>query len=120
MEIKCDVILTHLLKFLTQHFPSAAVLVLRGGNAFHDMTRMAYANQTFCSVSTYCFWPAVVSRERVYFPVTKLIAGGHEFKYHRGFEWLSSTAYPVLLGIRVRLQSVSETIKHLWGTGSRG
>ena len=74
--VKCDAILGSLGGYLTEHFPNATVVVKRGGDLYTDMARLALAKVTFCSVSTFCLWPAIASSGTVYFPRSKLIASG--------------------------------------------
>ncbi len=58
---RCNAIFEALLGFLTQHFPDATVVILRGQNIFDDLARLTYAKTVICSVSTFCFWPAVAA-----------------------------------------------------------
>ena len=102
MDDKCSIILRMLVKYISKRFRHATVVLLRGANMYNDLVRLSYARQTFCSVSTFCFYPALVQRNTVYFPVTKLIADGHLFKYHDKFTWLTHVNYSVVFGARIR------------------
>jgi hypothetical protein len=42
---------------------------------FLDYARLAFANVTICSVSSYCLWPALANRGQVHFPLSSLVAG---------------------------------------------
>mmetsp|Transcript_32282 Transcript_32282/g.30777 ORF Transcript_32282/g.30777 Transcript_32282/m.30777 type:complete len:387 (+) Transcript_32282:371-1531(+) len=87
LAMKCDSILHSLSTFLKLHFPNSVILVKRGDNLYIDMVRFAYARTTICSVSTFCLWPGIVNNGTVYFPRTKLIAGG-DVTVPLGFIWL--------------------------------
>ncbi len=112
---KCTSILQALFDFLVFKFPDKVVLMMRGANVFSDLVRLAHAKQTFCSVSTFCFWPALVSSNWAYFPVTNLIAQGSNIKYRPQFVWLTKSSYFIYPGSRVRLESTSSTINVLSG-----
>jgi len=72
---RCGQILGHLFAHLKKHFPTAVVIVKRGGDAFLDYARLAYSNTTICSASTFCLWPALAnSVGQVHFPLTPLVA----------------------------------------------
>ena len=73
---RCELILTKLFEHLRKEFPASVVVVKRGGDAFLDYARIAYANTVICSASTFCFWPAISNvHGQVHFPLTPLIAG---------------------------------------------
>ena len=72
---KCPKILSKLFEFLVRMFPKATVLLKFGGDPLLDMARLALANVTICSASTFCLWPAIANNHKAYFPVTDLI--GH-------------------------------------------
>jgi hypothetical protein len=72
---RCHVILKALFEFLQEKYPTATVVVKRGGDLFLDYVRLGTANTTICSASSYCFWPAVSNPGTSYFPLTVLIAG---------------------------------------------
>ena len=74
-SMKCDDILRSLFNFLVSAYPKAIVIVKRGGDPLLDYVRLAYANITICSTSTFCLWPAIASSGQAYFPVTGLIGG---------------------------------------------
>lgn len=76
---RCQTILRSLRDYLVVRHPTAKVVVKRGGDLFLDLARLAFANTTICSASTYCFWPALSNTHgQVYFPITSLIAGADE------------------------------------------
>lgn len=112
---KCTSILQALFEFLVFKFPDKVVLMLRGANVFSDLVRLAHAKQTFCSVSTFCFWPALVSSNWAYFPVTNLIAKGSNIKYRPHFVWLTKSSYFIYPGSRVRMEPTSHIINVLTG-----
>ena len=105
MDDKCAIILRALVKYISKRFRQATVVLLRGANIYNDLVRLSYAKQTFCSVSTFCFYPALVQRNLVYYPVTRLIADGYLFKYHDKFKWLTQSNYSVIFGARIRAAS---------------
>ena len=114
MDDKCAIILRALVKYISKRFRHATVVLLRGANIYNDLVRLSYAKQTFCSVSTFCFYPALLQRNKVYFPVTKLIADGHMFEYHDQFKWLTNSNYSVVVGARIRASyGVYSIMKHL-------
>jgi hypothetical protein len=81
-------ILEGLLAFVKNRFPSATVLLLRGQDIMDDMARLALADVTICSASTYCFWPAIASRTQSYFPKTSLINHGLTRNISANFNWM--------------------------------
>jgi hypothetical protein len=91
---RCKLILEKLFEYIKQRRPNATILVKRGGDLFLDFARFATAKTTICSASTYCFWPALSSPNKVYFPITSLIAGADspelapDFGSH--FNWIAS------------------------------
>jgi hypothetical protein len=115
MADKCTSILQALFDFLVLKFPDKAIVMLRGVNVFNDFVRLAHSKQTFCSISTFCLWPAMASSNWAYFPVTNLVAKGNNFKYRAKFVWLTKSAYFVIPGHRVRIEPVSQTINILLG-----
>jgi hypothetical protein len=71
---RCSDILLALFKRLQTTFPAAVVAVKRGGDQFLDYARMARANVTICSASTFCLWPALANPHgQVHFPLTPLV-----------------------------------------------
>mmetsp|Transcript_12461 Transcript_12461/g.11298 ORF Transcript_12461/g.11298 Transcript_12461/m.11298 type:complete len:390 (-) Transcript_12461:8-1177(-) len=74
-SVRCPLIMQGLFDYLVENFPNATIVIKRGGDLFLDYVRLAKANTTICSASTYCFWPALASYGTVYFPVSYLIAG---------------------------------------------
>jgi len=74
---RCHVILQHLFSYLRKHFQHSTIVIKRGGDIFLDYARLGTANTTICSVSSFCFWPAVSNPGTSYFPLTNLIAGAH-------------------------------------------
>jgi mannosyltransferase OCH1-like enzyme len=72
---RCSQILQRLFEYLHKAFPSAVIVVKRGGDPFLDYTRIAYSSVVFCSASTFCLWPGIANRiGHVYYPLTPLIA----------------------------------------------
>ena len=97
---RCGVILEALFKNFKQNFPESVVLVKRGGDQFLDWKRLAYANVTICSASSFCLWPAlsnaVIGSGTSYFPLTPLLASTWEltmippsFKPFRRFNFMA-------------------------------
>jgi hypothetical protein len=64
-----------LFEYLQSNFPKATIVVKRGGDLFLDYARLAFANTTICSASSYCFWASLANNGTVHFPVTTVIAG---------------------------------------------
>jgi hypothetical protein len=87
---KCARIVKWLFVYIENHFPVSTILISRGGNMFVDMARLALANTTVCSASTFCLFPAVAHNgSSVYFPVTKLIGKNERFPINDHFHWIS-------------------------------
>ena len=87
---KCNDIINSLCEYLHRHFLSASVVVLRGADPLEDATRLAMSSVTICSASTFCFWPAIASKTRSYFPMTKLIYSNEgRHRYTPDFHWLT-------------------------------
>ena len=59
---RCGTILRALFNHFTKLFPKAVVVIKRGGDQFLDYARLAYADVTICSASTFCLWPALANR----------------------------------------------------------
>ena len=73
---RCQIILEHLFAFLKKQYPLTTIVIKRGGDMFLDYARLAFANTTICSASTYCFWPAIANLQgQVHFPLSGVIAG---------------------------------------------
>jgi hypothetical protein len=70
---RCSIILEALFDYIRKRFPKAVVVVKRGGDQFLDYARLAYANVTVCSASTFCLWPAMSNSGAAYFPLTPLV-----------------------------------------------
>jgi hypothetical protein len=70
----CGIVLDELVAYLSAQFPHTDVYVKRGGSVFLTMVQMMYSPITICSASTFCFWPALASTSKVYFPRTSTIA----------------------------------------------
>lgn len=89
---KCDKILSLLFQHLAQQFPNAEAVVLeRGGNIHLDLSRLALAPVTICSISTFCLWPALtnVHRKNVYIPQSNLfLKGGLYTGVDFEFSWI--------------------------------
>jgi hypothetical protein len=52
-----------------------------------DFARIAYANTTICSSSTFCFFAALASNGTVHLPVTRLI--GQPANMYNNFHWIA-------------------------------
>lgn len=75
---KCTPLLESFLKHLQKHFPKTTnIIVHRSGDPLVDFSRLALAKLTICSVSTFCLWPAIANKNKVYFPASSL-AGGYQ------------------------------------------
>ena len=73
---RCGVILQSLFDYLKNAFPEAVIVIKRGGDQFLDYARLAHANTTICSASTFCLWAAIANENgKVYFPLTSLVGG---------------------------------------------
>lgn len=92
---RCQTILEHLLTYLSNRFSTSKILIKRGGDIFVDYLRIHKSNTTICSASSFCFWPAMSSKNDVYFPLTSLIAGGDNITtvphFRDKFHWISET-----------------------------
>ena len=113
-KVRCELILSSLHKYLSSAFPDAVVLLLRGQNVYLDLYRLTYANTTICSVSTFCFYPALSSKTIAYFPVTRLVAKATKPNYGAHFKWISSPK--VFPGARARDMPNNQLLKILQST----
>lgn len=90
---RCQTILARLFSFLQKHYPRSTIAIKRGGDMFMDYARLAFANTTICSASTYCFWPAIASEGQVHFPLSGVIAGADTLEqapnFGPRFHWIS-------------------------------
>lgn len=108
----CPKILTRLKKYLSRLFPSASITLHRGGNPFHAMTYLAYANTTVCSASTFCFYPGLANiGGTVYFPKTKLISQGQMPDLGKNFKWIKRPE--ILSDQSIGLLNTSDIIRML-------
>ena len=110
----CNAILNGLFEYLKKEFSSAHVMILRGANMYDDMTRLALADTTICSVSSFCIWPALASTTRAYFPITRLIAQATAPPYTPHFQWLDM--FPeeaVLPGVKAKRMDNTQILKFL-------
>lgn len=118
---RCNSILTSLLTFLSTHYPSATIGLIRGGNIFDDFIRLSLSSITICSVSTFCYYAGMSSINDVYFPITRLFAKATAPFYSSNIHWLDK--YPsesVLLGQEIQYQPDKVLIRMLQSpTGSR-
>jgi hypothetical protein len=89
---RCGIILQALFEYLRKHFPLAVIVMKRGGDQFLDVARLAYANITVCSASTFCLWSALANNGAAYFPLTPLVgwSGWNETAKYLGpnFHWI--------------------------------
>ncbi len=58
---RCHVILKELFEHLKKEFPRSIIAVKRGDDLFLDYSRLALANVTVCSASSFCLWPALAN-----------------------------------------------------------
>lgn len=112
---QCNGILNALFDYLKREFLSASVVILRGADMYDDMTRLALAKTTICSVSSFCIWPAVSSTTRAYFPITRLIAKATAPEYDPDhFQWLDSFPDEVVLpGVKAKRMDTGQIVKFL-------
>lgn len=87
-EDHCPSILSSLLDYLAEQFPSTSIGVFRGGDVGHDFARLALSKIVICSVSTFCFYAALASIETAYLPVTPLFAKSRKPIYAPNVRWL--------------------------------
>lgn len=96
---RCNAIFDALFSYLKKHFPTANVVIMRGQPIFSDLARLTYASTVFCSVSTFCLWPAVATGgpngtstvgTKAYYPQTRLLAKGPT---HTGTDHLPTLDY---------------------------
>jgi hypothetical protein len=87
-------VLHRLYSVLSTAYPTAAVVIKRGGNEATAVSQLALAKMvTICSPSTFCFWSAVAQTNYAYMPPTSYIAYDrgthkHENVFHEKFRWL--------------------------------
>ena len=111
---QCNAILNGLFEYLEEEFPSSSVFVLRGADMYDDMTRLALAKVTICSVSSFCIWPALSSTTLAYFPITRLIAKATAPTYTKNFKWLDTFPDEVVLpGVKSKRMDNSQILKFL-------
>lgn len=115
LEQKCDLILDSLYKYMLRNFPRSTIVLRRGDDLYADFARLAYSPVLICSVSTFCLWPAVMSNgTAVYFPQTRLIAGGNvTTPLGRHFHWFTTPA--VVKGVAHEYGAHNELIRTLNG-----
>lgn len=113
---RCNLVLTELWKYLSNNFPNSTVVIMRGSDIFDDFVRLAMAKVTICSVSTFCFWPALVSLNDAYFPITRLIAKATAPNYSSHFHWLdrypSECVFPGVEAIRIAGSVLVQKLRH--------
>jgi hypothetical protein len=81
-------VLEGLMCYLRGRFRTSIVLLLRGQEPMDDLARLSLAKVTICSPSTYCFWPAISSRTKSYFPKTPIINAGETRNIRGSFNWM--------------------------------
>jgi len=74
LEQVAPFVLKSLFDHLVTFFPNATVVVKKGGNELTVWAQFLYANMTYCSPSTYCFWPAIARNKTTFMPGTAYIA----------------------------------------------
>jgi hypothetical protein len=87
-EEHCTTILSTLLDYLSEQFPSTSIGIFRGGSVGHDFARLSLSKILICSVSTFCLYAALASTETVYLPVTTLFANATKPSYAPNIHWL--------------------------------
>jgi hypothetical protein len=98
LESAAPTILKALHSDLRSHFPSATVVIKKGGNEFTIWAQFAFANVTICSPSTYCLWPAMARKGATYMPATAYISAkrgsqtGH-FDMGPNWHWIPPMLY---------------------------
>eukprot|EP00981_Chlorochromonas_danica_P000045 scaffold26_cov159-Ochromonas_danica.AAC.8 len=101
---RCGPILRKLLDYLQSNFPTAKIVIKRGGDLFLDVVRLAQARTAICSASSFCFWPALSNPHAAYFPVTSLIAGADtvDLAPNLGptFHWMNESYLSNFKGLR--------------------
>ena len=87
----CQGITHWLFDYLVKHWPAAIVVVKKGGDMYLDLARLAFANTTICSASTFCLWPAMANNgSAVYYPKTNLIGvPPGDYKINDHFTWIT-------------------------------
>jgi len=69
---RCSTVLRWLFDALVEQLPGATIVLKRGGDAFLDLARIAYANTTIASSSTFAFFPALASNGTVFLPTSAI------------------------------------------------
>jgi hypothetical protein len=96
---RCDAIFARMQMYLVSKLPKATVVIMRGHDMAEDMGRLTYAKVSVCSISTFCFWPAVSNVNAAYFPKTPLIARERaDLDYGPAFHWLDKPEYKAVSG----------------------
>lgn len=111
---RCARIFEAFQQFFAVEYPNTTVVVLRGQDMFDDYARLTFANITFCSISTFCFPPAIGTDNIAYFPPSQLIAHGRtDFDYGSSFRWLDGADEKPISGARVVGMRDNELVKLL-------
>eukprot|EP01041_Mallomonas_annulata_P009316 gene9316-19342_t len=98
MSKSVPIIIKALFDDLVSYFPNSTVVVKKGGNEITVWAQFYLANITYCSASTYCFYPAIARTQTTYMSATDYIgakegsASGHVF-IHPNYHWIK---YPRL------------------------
>ena len=113
---RCQTILESLFAYLRSKFPNTIIVVKRGGDIFLDYARLALANITICSASTFCLWPALANDGIVHYPLTSLIAGADNMdlapNLGSNFKWIAD---PLIISDFRKYRPWHDVIKYLKG-----
>lgn len=101
----CEDIMIGLLIFLTIHYPTSIVTILRG-IPFDSLVQMSQAPLVICSASTFCFWPGLMNKNRVYTPLTWLFTGEKPRYLTDSWHWIE---YPKLIQFGHHFEGFNET-----------
>ena len=85
----CKDIIAGLFKYLSKTFPDKTIVLYNGDDIFIDFYRLARANVTICSASTFCFYASLANSGKTFFPKTVLFDRKVD-KYWDTFEWIDS------------------------------
>jgi len=114
---QCRQVIAKLFDTLVAFFPNSVVAVLKGHHLLEDFLRIGFSPITFCSLSTFCIWPAMANNGTVYIPTNRngLIAGGTRPFLGESLHWLTDPS-ALDLHSSLRESTVADLIAELtWG-----
>lgn len=81
-------ILRGLFEDICRVFPSATVVVKRGGNELTSWAALFLAKVSICSPSTYSLWPTLARQMPSYMPATEYVGASRPYFISEHFHWI--------------------------------